>query len=81
MQFRQFSQVGRLQRVMIFLLLTFLAVCGEKEKCWVVGFREQQPSGMLEKQQHRAGSRKKLTDVYFSGKREVPNASDPLHNR
>ncbi|KAI4316646.1 hypothetical protein L6164_024606 [Bauhinia variegata] len=79
MYFRQFSRVGRLRRIMVFLLLTLLVVCGEKEESSVVGFHKQ-PSSMAGQNQQHQRPRQPLA-VYFSGKRKVPNASDPLHNR
>lgn len=89
MHFKQCSLVGGLKRVIVFvLLITTFLVCGEKEEPSDVGLRYQLPS-MPEKQQQRQKQNKQQQHqrtshpfgVYFSQKRKVPNASDPLHNR
>ncbi|CAL0323805.1 unnamed protein product [Lupinus luteus] len=61
-------------------------ICGEKEEA-VFGLSNQKPN-MQEKQlrqrkqlQHQKQVQKYPFDVFVSEKREVPNASDPLHNR
>ncbi|OIW15634.1 hypothetical protein TanjilG_08210, partial [Lupinus angustifolius] len=85
MHFHHCSHVGGLKRVMLFVLLTFL-VSGEKKEA-VFGLSNQKPN-IQEKQwrqrkqlQHKEQVQKYPFDVFVSEKREVPNASDPLHNR
>ncbi|KAL2318486.1 hypothetical protein Fmac_032362 [Flemingia macrophylla] len=78
MHFHQCSLVGALKRFMVFVLLTFL-VCGEKEEPSLVVDQRHPPHNMPEKQQ-KLHPRYPF-GFYFSQKRKVPNASDPLHNR
>lgn len=81
MHFHQFSELGWLRRVMFLVLLTLLfLVSGEKQESSVVGLRNHTPS-MVETQKLRDKQPKQPLDVYYSVKRKVPNASDPLHNR
>lgn len=82
MHFHQCSLVGGLKRFMVFVLLTFI-VCGEKEEPSVVVDQHYQPHNMTEKQEkpNQHLNPRYPFGVYFSQKRKVPNASDPLHNR
>ncbi|KAJ7966561.1 Clavata3/ESR (CLE) protein, partial [Quillaja saponaria] len=78
MHFQQILQAGWMLRLMVFVLLTLL-VCGEKGDPVVVAVQSQ-PTSIQEKQPHQR-LRQLSIDVYYSNKRRVPNASDPLHNR
>lgn len=79
MHLQHFSLVAWFPRVMVFVLLTFL-VCGElKEESSVVGLSSQTPN-MVGNQKQREKQQKQPFDVFYTQKRKVPNASDPLHN-
>ena len=77
-------QVVWLRQLMVVAFISLL-VCGDqKEAAVAVGVHNRSPNTRArEKQQHQQ-QRQRLRhsfDVYFSSKRKVPNASDPLHNR
>ncbi|KAG6626451.1 hypothetical protein I3843_15G043700 [Carya illinoinensis] len=81
MHVHQSLRVGMLRKLMFLAFLAFL-VCVEKEAGLVVGVNSLQPPNMQEKQQQRQRPKrlKHSFDAFFSSKRKVPNASDPLHN-
>lgn len=70
-------------RKLMFLAFLAFVVCGEKEAGTVVGVNSLQPPNMQDKKHQRQQQKrlKQSFDVFFSSKRKVPNASDPLHNR
>ncbi|KAB2082720.1 hypothetical protein ERO13_A05G206700v2 [Gossypium hirsutum] len=87
--FQQSLQVGLLQTLMMGMLVlsVFVSVSGyQKEEPMVVGMKGHNPphdkhkQPVKVKQQHHQRFRHSF-DVFYSSKREVPNASDPLHNR
>lgn len=72
-------QVGMLQKLIFLILVSLFVVSGEKEEMLVVNNTYSQQPTRKEKQQYQRLSFS--FDVFFSNKRKVPNASDPLHNR
>ncbi|OAY50991.1 hypothetical protein MANES_05G178800v8 [Manihot esculenta] len=72
-------QVGMLQKLIFLILVSLFVVSGEKEEKLVVNNTYSQQPTRKEKQQYQRLSFS--FDVFFSNKRKVPNASDPLHNR
>ncbi|KAJ4701674.1 Clavata3/ESR (CLE) [Melia azedarach] len=82
MQYQQLVQVGLLQKLIVVIFLSLL-VSGEKEEAMVFGTNSHSKTVPAEKQQQKQ-QRPRLRhsfDSFFSSKRRVPNASDPLHNR
>lgn len=78
MHSRKSLQVGLLRKLMVLAFLSLL-VCGEKEAATVnVGIKNHS-TNMHQRQKHQR--LRHSFDVFFSNKRKVPNASDPLHNR
>ncbi|KAJ6939810.1 hypothetical protein NC651_006083 [Populus alba x Populus x berolinensis] len=79
MHYQQSPRVFVLQKPMVILLLVLFVSGDRKEETTVNvhGLQNQQPPSSTEKQQRLRHS----FDTFFSSKRKVPNASDPLHNR
>lgn len=84
----RFSQVGLLQKLMVVFLLSLL-VSGENEeelKEAGTSISKQSTANVYvqQRQQEKRAQQQRLRhsfDAFFSDKRKVPNASDPLHNR
>ncbi|WCJ35510.1 hypothetical protein M5689_016761 [Euphorbia peplus] len=69
--------------ILVLVLVIFLVlVSGQREDKLEVNETEVHQSRMQDKkkQQHRLSLRHPF-DGFFSSKRKIPNASDPLHNR
>ncbi|KAK8642588.1 hypothetical protein V6N13_011927 [Hibiscus sabdariffa] len=84
MHFQPSLLVRLLKKLMIIMLVVSVLVSGyQKEDAMLVGMdgdaKERQP-WKHQHHQHHQRSRRSI-DVFFSSKRKVPNASDPLHNR
>jgi hypothetical protein len=79
-------QVGWLRQLMVVAFISLL-VCGDQKEAAVAGGvhnRSPNTRAREKQQQQQQQQRQRLRhsfDVYFSSKRKVPNASDPLHNR
>ncbi|KAI8548615.1 hypothetical protein RHMOL_Rhmol07G0287000 [Rhododendron molle] len=68
---------------LLVLILVLLAWCGKQNTAGAGMNRTSQQEGQ-EKHHQESRQRQRLresTDVFFTSKRRVPNASDPLHNR
>lgn len=76
---RSRPQVGMLQKLIVVILVSLLVVSGQKEETLVFNNTDNQQPIRQEKQQRQR--LRHSFDVFFSSKRKVPNASDPLHNR
>jgi hypothetical protein len=79
-------RVGWLRQLIMVVGFLSLLVRGEKEEAAaVVGAHSRSPN--MQQQQQKKPQRQQRQrlrhsfDVYFTSKRKVPNASDPLHNR
>ncbi|CAL5385424.1 unnamed protein product [Camellia sinensis] len=88
MQLKHSMQVGWLQKPMVLVLLLLLSflVSGEDDKVVdVVDMKDVAPEKQeteQREQQHQVKQQwRHSLDVFYSSKRRVPNASDPLHNR
>ncbi|KAL7245328.1 hypothetical protein ACSBR2_000619 [Camellia fascicularis] len=88
MQLKHSMQVGWLQKPMVLALLLLLSflVSGEDDKVVdVVDMKDVAPDKQeteQREQQHQVKQQwRHSLDVFYSSKRRVPNASDPLHNR
>lgn len=71
-----------LQKLVVLILLVLFVSGDQREEKTVRivhGLQNQQPPGSTEKQQQQRLRRS--FDKFFSSKRKVPNAADPLHNR
>ncbi|KAJ6679041.1 CLAVATA3/ESR (CLE) AMILY MEMBER MTCLE20 [Salix purpurea] len=70
-------QVFVLQKLVVLTLLVLLLSGDQKEDTMVnvQDLQDQRRPSSAEKQQQKS------FDMFFSSKRKVPNASDPLHNR
>ncbi|KAB2619449.1 hypothetical protein D8674_015318 [Pyrus ussuriensis x Pyrus communis] len=88
------ATVMQFQKFVVLIVLVFLPmlVSGDRENTMQLGLREQHyfslsPNKQAEKeqennkQQQRRLNSKHSLEAFFSSKRRVPNASDPLHNR
>ncbi|CAN6539839.1 unnamed protein product [Malus baccata var. baccata] len=81
------------QKFVVLIVLVFLPmlVSGDKENTMQLGLRNQHyslssPNKQAEKEQENNKQQRRLNskhsfEAFFSSKRRVPNASDPLHNR
>ncbi|GLT40187.1 hypothetical protein SLA2020_143400 [Shorea laevis] len=70
-------------KVMVVMLVVSVLVAGKEEETVVVG-EDSRSGDPNEKQNHKQPRSQRASDsfgVFFSSKRKVPNASDPLHNR
>lgn len=80
---RQSLHGGLLQKTIALIFLSLLLVSGDqKEEKVKVAFgtnNSHLPPNVQEKQHQNPQQKQSLR--YFSSKRRVPNASDPLHNR
>ncbi|KAK7321659.1 hypothetical protein VNO77_32512 [Canavalia gladiata] len=83
MHFHHYSLHGgfNFKRLMVFLLLTIFLVSAQKQDPSLVAAQSYQPHNVPQKQHQQFNPPTYPFGVYFSQKRKVPNASDPLHNR
>lgn len=88
----QFSQVGLLQKLIVVVVLLSLLVSGDNDQEEVMKVGASAVSNLSpgntyvdrrQQDQTRQPQRylRHSFDAFFSSKRKVPNASDPLHNR
>ena len=81
----RYWQVGLLQKLLFFLLLSLLVLGENKqhEESSVVnvGLHADKESPKSTNRKLKIRSFKLSFDALFSSKRKVPNAADPLHNR
>lgn len=92
MEFKEYQKVGLMKKVMIIFLLTFLVfghknttvIAMNKNKMVMLSQTQQKPQQQQQQQEEEERQEQSLkhsVEVFFSSKRRVPNASDPLHNR
>ncbi|XAR48391.1 hypothetical protein NMG60_11031209 [Bertholletia excelsa] len=73
-------QLKGLWKLGVLVLLLLILLCGERDGV-VASKNELSPEKQPEEPWHPLEHRNHSLDVFLSGKRRVPNASDPLHNR
>lgn len=75
------TKIDLFQKLLILIFL-FLAVSGDNNNTMLVGINKKSAPKLQQKnQQGQRVNKNNSFDVYFSSKRRVPNASDPVHNR
>ncbi|KAL4296286.1 hypothetical protein GQ457_12G018240 [Hibiscus cannabinus] len=77
MLFPPSPQLRLLQTLMLVVLLSLLVSADQKNGPLLVGINAPSPVPQVKERQRLRHS----FGVFFSSKRKVPNAADPLHNR
>ncbi|KAK8601134.1 hypothetical protein V6N13_059136 [Hibiscus sabdariffa] len=73
-------QLRLLQTLMLVVLLSLLVSADQKDGPLLVGINAPSPVPEVKQPMERQRLRHSF-GVFFSSKRKVPNAADPLHNR
>ncbi|PIM98335.1 hypothetical protein CDL12_29186 [Handroanthus impetiginosus] len=85
MQIQQSFRVGMLQNLLVLFLLVLLVSASENNNRVLSAKRILNSSRKLQEKQQQFQIEKQgvkhAFDAFFSSKRRVPHASDPLHNR